>query len=585
MPLQPSRSSAADENAVTLSDIVILGFTALILALPMLIYGPMVNGHDTYEHLNYCRHFAEQFWGGELYPRWLLNMCHGLGSPSLFVYPPFACYVDAFLLPLGRAFHFNAFNAGEFLALFSSGVCAFLWAHTTASRRVALASAVLYMLLPYHLSVDFYRRTALSECWALAWMPLLLYFTTLTMTRKRTALLGVALAYALLILSHLVSVLIFSFIPLALCLVLFGPGKKVDAVLRTAAGMALGTGLSCFYFLPALLQAKYFPVLRTLRPPYYVLEENFIRLADLAHRGAMGGFAFWVSVTALTVMVFILTCASALLLKGRPDSRRLILFWLAACAVPVLLMSSVSLPVWHFVLPLFKGVQYPWRFNVVLCLAALFIAARFLSDIPRFSAVARIALLIPLCGIVLTWIFSYGQVWKRYRTDVYVHSARQFVSDDDGWFDSWSVPGLDQESALRASAAPRVRFLGAFGTLDLEQWKARQIKFQTNSPTGGWVEVNQFYYPGWHASAGAGRMLEIRTVMPEGLMEVEVPPGAQEVCVELPAVPGERAGGWITIASLLICGALAWRMKPEPLAMHIESRSGNASRSSAGPTS
>src|ERR1700722_17933132 len=62
MLLQPPQSSAADENAVTLSDIVILGFTALILELPMLIYGPMVNGHGTYEHLNYCRHFAEQFW-------------------------------------------------------------------------------------------------------------------------------------------------------------------------------------------------------------------------------------------------------------------------------------------------------------------------------------------------------------------------------------------------------------------------------------------------------------------------------------------------------------------------------------------
>src|SRR5450432_351147 len=123
----------------------------------------------------------------------------------------------------GRVFHFNAFNAGEFLALFASGVCAFLWIRTRASRTVALASGFLYMLMLYHLAADFYRRTALSECWALAWMPLLLYFTTLAVVRKRTALLGVAFAYAFLILSHLVSVLIFSLIPLTLALVLFPP--------------------------------------------------------------------------------------------------------------------------------------------------------------------------------------------------------------------------------------------------------------------------------------------------------------------------------------------------------------------------
>src|SRR5271170_2776035 len=65
---------------------------AVALTLPMLIYGPMVKGDDTYEHLNYSHHFVVQFWQGEWSPRWLLGMNHGLGSPSLFIYPPFAYY-------------------------------------------------------------------------------------------------------------------------------------------------------------------------------------------------------------------------------------------------------------------------------------------------------------------------------------------------------------------------------------------------------------------------------------------------------------------------------------------------------------
>src|SRR5690349_15300276 len=94
-----------------------IGAAAVVLAFPMLVYGPMSQGHDTDEHLNFTRYFGEQFWGGEWYPRWLMGMNHGLGSPTFFVYPPLPSYVCALLEPVAKVGHFNAFNMGEFLAL------------------------------------------------------------------------------------------------------------------------------------------------------------------------------------------------------------------------------------------------------------------------------------------------------------------------------------------------------------------------------------------------------------------------------------------------------------------------------------
>ena len=70
--------------------ILVLAVAALILSLPVFVRGPMLAGHDTKEHLSFGEHFAEQFWQGDLYPRWLLNMNNGLGSASFFVYPPFS---------------------------------------------------------------------------------------------------------------------------------------------------------------------------------------------------------------------------------------------------------------------------------------------------------------------------------------------------------------------------------------------------------------------------------------------------------------------------------------------------------------
>ncbi len=182
-----------------------------------------------------------------------------LGSPNFFVYPPLPSYVYTLLEPVGKALHFDAFNVAVFLCLLLSGIFAFLWISTMASRQISLIVACLYMLLPYHVSIDFYRRMALSECWGLTWMPLVLYFTVQVVKRKRGAILGLAVAYLLLILSHLMCVLMFSFIPLLLALTLSESGRRVRSLAAVIAGLSLGTGLSAFYLFPALAHSKYFP--------------------------------------------------------------------------------------------------------------------------------------------------------------------------------------------------------------------------------------------------------------------------------------------------------------------------------------
>lgn len=542
--------------------ILMLIATAVVLALPMLIYGPMVNGHDTYQHLNFAHYFAQQFYSGDLYPRWLLGMNHGLGSPSLFVYPPLVSYVCTFLSPAGKAFHFSAFNAGAFLALLSSGFTAFLWMRTLVSRSVALAVAVLYMLMPYHLAIDFYRRTALPECWALAWMPLFLYFAAQAMAQKRFALGGMAVAYALLIVSHLVSAVIFSVIPLAAALTLSVNGERIRSVVRVATGMLVGTGISCFYLVPALFHAKNFPVSRLLRPGYYVLASQLIGLADLS--SSDGGFVHSLSLTMLSMIMFLTVCGFVTFSVGPPESRKQVVFWVAACILPAFLMSSLSGTLWNSMSLLLQAVQYPWRFNIVLCLAALPIGALFLTEVLRLSRLSQAITLGLLSLVVVTWFISYGQVWKHYKNDVALPrlsvSPRLLVNDDDGWFESWTVPGLDQGSALRASVGPQVRFLGGAGTSDVQRWEPRNIEFQTDSPTGGLVMINQFYYPSWTASlVGATQPLEVRTAMPEGLLELEVPPGHQQVRVEIPTGPAERVGLWISCLSVLLGVMLAWK--------------------------
>src|SRR5580704_13152933 len=105
-------------------EILLLAAVALVLSLPILVRGPMPSAHDTAEHMDFGKHFAEQFWQGDLYPRWLLNMHHGLGSPTFFIFPPFPSYVYALLLPVAKIIRVDALSLDEYLCLLTSGLCA-----------------------------------------------------------------------------------------------------------------------------------------------------------------------------------------------------------------------------------------------------------------------------------------------------------------------------------------------------------------------------------------------------------------------------------------------------------------------------
>ena len=73
--------------------------------------------------------------------------------------------------------------------------------------------------------------------------------------------------------------------------------------------------------------------------------------------------------------------------------------------------------------------------------------------------------------------------------------------------------------------------------------------------------VNQYYYPRWTASVYGGLPLAIKPAMPEGLLEIEVPPGNHEVLLSIPATPAERVGCWISAVTALLGMVLAGRKR------------------------
>jgi len=71
---QPLKSNSLTEGGKTKApgsptSIAVVCLVAIVLGMPMLLYGPLADGHDTYEHLTFTKYFSEQFWNGDHYPR------------------------------------------------------------------------------------------------------------------------------------------------------------------------------------------------------------------------------------------------------------------------------------------------------------------------------------------------------------------------------------------------------------------------------------------------------------------------------------------------------------------------------------
>ena len=154
---------------------LVLALASALLVLPIWLQGG-TQGHDLFHHLLSGHYFARQLWQGELYPRWLMAMNGGFGSPTFFFYPPLPYYVSA--LFAGPGAHpqqaIYPLLGSATLALLLSGVFAYLWLRATTPPGRALAASLLYLALPYHVAMDLYARFALAEFWAFAWAPLIL---------------------------------------------------------------------------------------------------------------------------------------------------------------------------------------------------------------------------------------------------------------------------------------------------------------------------------------------------------------------------------------------------------------------------
>lgn len=524
---------------------------------------------------------AEMFGQGFAYSRWFPFLAGGYGYPILLYYAPLAHYLGAGFHALGAGIGpATLLTFGLTLLLAATGT--FAWARERLGDAGGLGAAAAYAFAPYVL-LDVMARSALAEVLALAIVPWVFWALT-RLQREGRPIHGllVALSYAGLTLSHNITALVFS--PLlalwALLLALqAGRGRWLRDTARAAAALALGLGVSAFFWLPAFLERDLSRLDLALSGAYD-FHTAFLPLSGLIALPVRFDFRL-VNDTAplgLSALSGLLGAIGLAVLVGRArrdrGQRASWALWAgflgAGTLVGALMTLDISTPLWEAI-PLLRFVLYPSRF---LGMASLFLAMLAGAGISVLAGLAGSLLkgrrgaagagIVTVVLIGATLVYGFG--WQY---------ARRFPNDPPA--------GL-------ADIAAAERRLGIVGTTSIGEYlprgvaglpsvdsptlAARALTPISPEPPGGWRAARsgplsfeaayetsgamttvfpQFDFPGWTAEID-GRPASITPTRPEGLIQVALPAGAHRLRLRFASTPIRDLADVITLASLAIGG-------------------------------
>jgi hypothetical protein len=242
-PFQSRRTSIA----------AVLLFAALV-NYPCLIWG-LQTGGDRAVHISYLASFDQQLRAGDPYPQWLNDLNYGAGSPIFFVQYPLPYYLSTairalFLLPATLHSYARAIGLFLFLTGILSAAFTWLWCERLSDRRTAGMATLIALTMPYVYGFDLYYRGAIGEYWALAWIPLALFFAHDLDRNAISGILGISLSYASILLAHPFSALLFAPFLVSYAFCVAEPLGRWRTSLRCAVAVLLGMGLSGFYLFP-----------------------------------------------------------------------------------------------------------------------------------------------------------------------------------------------------------------------------------------------------------------------------------------------------------------------------------------------
>lgn len=523
---------------------------------------------------NHFYRFVELDWhvrNGDYYPRWFADVFYGFGGPVLNFYAPLSYYLLVAIRVVVTSFG-QAFILGFAFSFVVAIGGAYIWVSDQFGSRLAgLTAAAAYGLAPY-LYYTLFKRGSYPELWGLALAPWLFWAVRRSIRQpswKNRVL--VTLCYAVLLLTHNLSLLLFTPLVLLYALQEYWTTHGSDirrwiGFARLAFYLANGLAIGAILLVPFFIESGSVQLQRATVLSY---RDNFLPFDQMFSRPVafdpyyiqylpQPSLAWPPAILALAAVAAVFAPGS----KSR-SLRRPVGVLAALLVVLIFFMHPISLPVWDAV-PLAKLVQFPWRLAGPASLLLAWLSGAAVALVPRSTW--RLALAAGAAAAIFLFSLSwtYGLTQQFFSDAATPRELNEFERSDHAsagttgtqeflpvWVaaqpDSQALADGYQQTLMPSRLAPVPP--GVAVEAVEQHLTTTVVAYNSSRPFS--VTVNQFYFPGWAATVD-GQPAVIGPSTPAGLVTVAVPAGSHQLRVFRQLTLPESAGTWISVLALIL---------------------------------
>lgn len=543
-------------------------------------------GHDFDFHLVSWVDALQNWRQGILYPHWSPNSNYGAGEPRFIFYPPLSWMLGA---AFGSLFWWK-YVPLAIICLFFAGTglgTRALARHVLPEGPATLAGCTA--LFSGYALFTAYERSDFGELAGGFWIPLVLLFvlrnrnSDASLIRRALdgsmALLALSIAGAWL--SNAPLGVMACYLLAAVALILSFVRHSWAPIVRSAAAVVLGLGITAFYWIPAAYEQRWVDMTQILHDPGYTVENNwmFARHADPSlelHDIEL------LKVSAIGATMLTITLLSLLVCWLRGRARRRFDWWLPLAAVPIIILFlqfPISDFVWN-ILPKMRFIQFPWRFLVVLqAPMGIFFAGAVWFE----RKVLRALILLACTGVFFAATMVAGLIFFQTCDDEDVVWAMIDVYKSGAGFigtDEYEPPYADNSQLAMglpfACFAPSPTTVLGQGPSGAQiEWSADQnscaatfnpspgktnvehLRLDATLPHSGALILRLRNYPAWQIRLN-GALQTSLTERNDGLVAIAVPQGPVTITADWTTTRDVAISRWVAAIAFVLLLFLAW---------------------------
>lgn len=493
------------------------------------------------------------FKDGQIPCRWVIDMGAGFGHPLFNYHPIFPYYLGMIFRLFGLSFLLTA-KILFFLSFLLSGVFMYFLSKEFFDKWGGMVSGVFYILAPYH-ALDVYVRGALTEAWALAFFPLILWaIYKLVKLNKFSYFLLSIFSLTFLFLSHNIMTMIFSPIAFAWGIYWIIQTKEKKRILPLGIVFLWAAGLAAFFLLPAFFE-KSLVTIGQQNSGYYNFRDHFATLKQLFFDRSWGfgpsrigpdddlsfqlGWPYW----QLVVGIFGIFLWR---LKKKRFSWSLA-FFLALFSGATFLTHAKSVFLWQAV-PLLSFIQFPWRFLAIAMLASSFLAGALIGFFEKVRWQILFALVLVLTTLFLNLSYFYPQEYDLQMTDSKKLSGKEWQIQSRATLSDYVPVGVKEMPTGFAPENPRVIEGEAIITGFQKRSDFWRFTVEIVGKQDVVVEVPVFDFPVWQVFVDS-KETNYQVDLETGLIQVKVPLNKRTVTGWLRNTPLRKAANVLSLFS------------------------------------